>query len=329
MSFEYITKINNKDISNLQLSRASLKQEVDFVSSYNLNFNSVDFTIPFNQAGALYDITPLNNVALFDTSGNQVFAGYITAKEEINAQNTIKATATGYLNQLSKKYFTISDTGYVSARAYLIQMFQKNLIPALPYAYPINTHMINDSLLNNIALYQNSGTSSVTGMSSVIDLMTVLNTSAYLENGVIKFAAFPESWPDINSVVDIAPYLKQPLDAKEQYQYYYDTISLDYLNASNGTKKNITYGPGGLVKKPSLNNLYIDDTSANNLVHRFSNIYNKIYSTVEFECRRDIDLNLCQFVGYKNPAYRNYVFFITSLENKYTSWAVKAMGIKI
>jgi hypothetical protein len=330
MSFEYITKINNRDISGVQLKRVELQSEAGFISSYNLNFNSIEFTVPYAQSSVFYDTTPQNKVSVFEaSSGKQIFIGYVTTKEDDDNSLTIKAKAQGYLSQLSKKYITLADTGYMDARAYLYQVFQRDLLPILPYNYTINTHTINDNLLSGIALYTNTGKSGVTGMSLAVDLMTTLNTSAYLEDGVLNFAAFPESWPDINSLVDIGPFLDKKIVAKEQYQYYYDTVSLDYYNVPNGPKKNITIGPGGLIKKPTLNNTFIDDISAQNLVQRYYNIYSKIYSAVEFNCSRDVELKLCDIIGYKNPQYRNYAFFITSLKNNYTSWAVKALGIKI
>ena len=329
MSYEYITKINQKEISNLQLTRVILSQEVGFISSYNLNFNSVNFTVPFKESGALYDITPLNDVALFDTRGNQVFAGYMTVRESDNSNLTIKATATGYLNQLSKKSFSYTDAGYVGARAYLLQLFQKNYMPALPYQYPINSHFINDSLLGKIALYVNSGTSTEAGISTANTICELLNTAAYLDNGVLCFAAFPESWPGIDDQFNIAPYLDKPLNAKELFQYYYDTVSLDYYNAPGGTKKNITIGVGNLVKKVSTSSVYMDDTSAANLAQRTLSIYSKIYCQVEFNCKLDADLDLCGYFSYKNPQYRDYVFIVTYIENQYTHYKVKAMGIKI
>ena len=329
MSYEYTTRLNQKDISLLQLQRVQLSQEVGFISSYNLNFNKVDFTVPFNQSTAIYDTTPLNDVALYDSNGNQVFAGYITTKEEDNCKNTIKATATGYLNQLSKKDFSYSDTGYTGARAYFLQLFQKYLLPSLPYIYPINVHFINDNLLNNISLFLNSGSSTEAGITTANDIATILNTAAYLENGVLKFAAFPETFPTANTLFDLSNYLDTPLNAKEMYQYYYDTVSMDYYNAPGGSKKNITLGAGSLIKKISPSNMYFDDASATALVQRTLNIYSKIYSQVDFQCRIDANLSLCSFFGYKNPQYRNYAFFITSLENAYTHYKVKAIGIKI
>ena len=319
----YTLKINNKDITGFQLVRLNLSQEITFITSYNLSFNKVDFTIPFDFANILFDTTVLNNVGVFDSTGNQVFSGYPTSKKVNYSNKTIYMTATAYLNQLSKKTFTLADNGVQPAGAYMLSLFQNYYLPSLPVQYSVDTHIKNDNLLNGISLYKNSNNNTENGISAVNALCDLIDTAVYADNNKLTFSAFPEVWPDKQSVFDISNSLESPLTIQEKSEYYYDTVLLEYYNVPNGTKKTLTKGTGNLTKKVSPSGIFMDDTSAQNILDRKFNIVSKNYYTVEFKCDIQAIINLSDFF-----AYQGYIFLITYLQPAYTYYSVKAIGIK-
>lgn len=320
----YTTQINKKDITEVQIKRVEFTQEVNFITAYNLGFNKIDFTLPFEQRNILFDVTPINQVDVFDDKGFHVFSGYITAKKEETSSRIVYMTATAYLNQLSKKLFTLSDTGYESARAYMFNLFINQYLPSLPVEYLLNPHVINDSLINGISIYKNTGTGTENGISGINTLSDILDTAVYAENGVLTFCAFPENWPLPQNVFDITLNIDKPLVIQEKIEFYYDTVTLEYLNVPNGTKKTLTKGNGGLLKKIAPSNIFLDDQSAQRLIERKFNILSKVYSFVEFNCDSQANIKLTDYFTYEG-----YVFLITYLQNAYTHYKVKAIGIKI
>lgn len=312
--FPYSILLNNNDVTNLQKDRIQLIQSMNIIDTYSLGFNSIVFDVPIEMS--LYKIPPQNNIII--KQGNVIyFQGYPSGESNNEITQIKKITCTPFLNLLSKFQVAYSDTDIFDAKQLIINRFT-DIVSSLPKPYNVFPWIINGSYLDGIKI---GVTGNGYGIEIFKPLFELLHIGVYLWNDTLFLFAVPENLLAIPSD-DITNFLIAPPSAIDcMDEYYYDIFTLNFTLPGGAGNNNVSAGAGSLAKKLTASGLLIDTISAQLIVNRNYNLLNQVWKKTSFDITKN-----CKIGDYLG--YNDYVFIVTSVQEKYNSYGIKAIGLK-
>jgi hypothetical protein len=321
----YSIFINGDQFYFFQKERFSLVQEMGILTSYSMTYTSVDFSVPLEYQLKLIPDQLTSNIVDIYKDKQKIFQGYISEKKIDFCLKYIVFKAVTFLNLLSKYPMQYGDTSATGAISLLTSRFQ-DLLNILPVNFTISPQIANRQLLDGVSLGLNTGTNSPNGIDVINNLCDLLDVGIYVENNVIHLYAMPEKMT--GQQTDISPYLDKPAEVEQKTAIYYNQYSMKYKLSYNGSEETnpVTAGTGTIIKSFSPENVFFanDGYSAQTIVNRKLNIFSKNWHSFERTINRSSDLK-----NGSTFTYEGFNFICTSIEDKYISKNIKAIGVQI
>ena len=307
-------RINGEPVYGFQFDRPERKDEMSVLESYNLNYNTLKFVLPITYKPILFDRADLNVIELF-YKGDIIFSGCPAGQFDFDYRQgagVIIIDASPWLGLISKSV-SAYDIGASKPAALLSE-----IIGNLDARYTVISNVHND--VSGIYLAVDTDgeeTEDISVLNNICDLlcMGVFLNSFYLEMFMLPEALIEGEELDNKILVDTQPIINSVTSMD------YDKIVLTYKNTVGGTEETATAGAGKLVKSVSAENIYVDDTTAQNIVNRQYALFSTPWVSMTQSVAKEFKIG-------DRVSYGGYNFFVCSVECKYTHWIIKCYGKK-
>lgn len=304
-------RVNGEPVYGYQLKRPVRKDVMSMLTSYNLNYSSLELSIPLNYKSLLFDRADQNTVELL-YNGKIIFSGYPAGSSVDYGQGngTLILNAVPWIGLVSKSYSTYA-IGAAKPAALLAE-----IISDLDARYIVASNVHNDVSGIEIAVNTNGAeTDDIGVINSICELLCM---GVFLNGFLLEAFMLPETLAAGEELVPGIMVGKQPrFDSITSMDY--DKITLTYKNTVGGAEKTVTAGNGRLLKNVSPTNIYMDDASAQNIVDRQYALFSTPWQSLEQAVSKEFKIG-------DRVSYGGYNFFVYSVEYVYTHWIIKCYG---
>lgn len=305
--------LNGDEVHDMQVNaRPVRKMEMSCLGSYNLNYSTLDFSVPMTYKSKLFEKLGDNKVEFFDLSGRRVFNGYVLNRSLIYGEATgiIRMTATPWLGMLAKSShaYSIPAAGPASV---LAEIFAAS---GLPYA--VDPGVQNG--LSGIAIAVDTGGKEVSDITLINEICGMLHIGVYLDGDIIRLFAVPEEMLPGEALDETSLVQDQPR-IDDDSSVYFDRVTLSYKHNAGDTEHSMSLGQGSLVKTLTTSNVYMDDVSALALIARQYALMSSIWKTFDAQVHKKVGIG-------DRVSFDGHNFFVYAFEDVYTHYKIKCYG---
>ena len=311
--------LNDKDITGFQSERFIQTEELNTIETFDFVFNEIETPVPLDFLNFLSKSID-NVITIKNDKSEDIYKGGVFQKTLDFSTDIMKVVSYPFISQLDAIEDTYAQTDYVNP----IKLLKDILDDNIPRYYTVNDFIGFKESLTGINAYIDTNSDTINIMNLLLQICNLFCVSLYLkrtEMNVFVIGNFPDDALDVSNYFITKPVLP------ELTGVYYDYLTFTYKNSTGGAEKTVTSGSGNIKKSiEQTADIFMDDTSAQNLADRLISIYSKNYYNFEVPAQAGFPSSVGEFVKYSTK-YGDFIVLITSKEETPNQINLKGIGV--
>jgi hypothetical protein len=279
--------------------------------SYNLNYSTLDITLPINYQNILFEKMNENKVVL-NIAGEE-FTGYPVNKSVLYGEGAgiIRMSVTPWLGLISKTYSAYK-IGASNPAALIAE-----ILADLDVVYPQSPNVYN--AVPGLELAIDTEGKEAENINLINAICDTLCMGVIIRNGQLTLYMLPEV---IGAGEDITPVLVENQPRIDDVpSMFYDKINVTYKTAVGATEATYTAGSGNMAKSVSATNVYMSAATAQKIAEHQLILFSTLWKSMEQAVSKKYEIG-------DRVSYDGYNFFVYGVENLYTHYIIKCYGKK-